>query len=349
MKYSVQELINTHNGSFKKSDFVFFWGHSGNAVHIGKSCLSQWFPSTFTANGETYNCAEQYMMAAKAFTFGDREIYRRILAESDQAVMKGLGRRVRNFWDYIWKANRHEVVLCANVNKFSQNRKLADYLLSTGDKILVEASPYDDIWGIGLDENHPEAIDPRRWKGQNLLGFILMEVRDILRGTCENTADNINKVLAMWTQGAGNSSKRLMGEDPMPKKLEKADSRSWATHPMRNFVKLEQDHYINATEMERLSYGHVPDAMEDHWFMYCDEQAIRYYRSWTGIPVYEAYYSKCGKGFKITEIRINNTPGEYMPCNLDASIALFYALMISDFGGYSAPYYNAAFQPANFH
>lgn len=94
--------------------------------------------------------------------------------------MKKLGRKVRNYDDVTWKEKRFDVVVKGNIAKFSQNEKLQNFLLSTGDKILVEASPKDTVWGIGLDESSPEAIQPSKWKGDNLLGFALMEVRDIL-------------------------------------------------------------------------------------------------------------------------------------------------------------------------
>ena len=120
------------------------------------------------------------MMAEKARIFGDEEIRQQILAEYSQMAMKKLGRKVRNYDDEIWKEKRFDVVVKGNIAKFSQNEKLLDFLLSTDDKILVEASPKDTVWGIGLDESSPEAIQPRKWIVENLLGFALMEVRDIL-------------------------------------------------------------------------------------------------------------------------------------------------------------------------
>lgn len=95
-------------------------------------------------------------------------------------AMKKLGRKVRNYDDSIWKEKRYDVVVKGNIAKFSQNEKLRSFLLSTGSKILVEASPKDTIWGIGLEESSPDALSPRKWQGENLLGFALMEVRDII-------------------------------------------------------------------------------------------------------------------------------------------------------------------------
>jgi ribA/ribD-fused uncharacterized protein len=105
----------------------------------------------------------------------------KILSEYHPMAIKRLGRKVRNYDDAVWKARRFDVVVEGNMAKFSQNSKLGDFLLGTGEKILVEASPNDNVWGIELDENSAEACCPRKWKGTNLLGFALMEVRDRLR------------------------------------------------------------------------------------------------------------------------------------------------------------------------
>lgn len=167
--------------NWTSSDFVFFWGHTDRGEGLSKACLSQWFQCPFIVDNQYYNCAEQYMMAEKARIFGDEEIRQQIFAEYNQMAMKKLGRKVRNYNDITWKEKRFDVVVKGNIAKFSQNEKLLNYLLSTGEKILVEASPKDTVWGIGLDESSPEAIQPRKWKGENLLGFALMEVRNILK------------------------------------------------------------------------------------------------------------------------------------------------------------------------
>lgn len=122
------------------------------------------------------------MMAQKANVFGDKEVMTQILAETDQMTIKKLGRLVRNYDDNVWTEKRFQIVVEGNLAKFSQNEDLRHFLLSTGDKILVEASPKDTIWGIGFDEFAPEATNPALWNGENLLGFALMEVRDRLKG-----------------------------------------------------------------------------------------------------------------------------------------------------------------------
>lgn len=179
MKYNKELLINK-NDTLTKDDFIFFWGHHKGKNGVSKSCFSQWYPCLFSIDGQQYNCAEQYMMAQKANVFGDEEVMNQILAETDQMTIKRLGRWVKNYDDSVWTEIRFQIVVEGNLAKFSQNDDLRHFLLSTGDKIIVEASPKDTIWGIGFDEFAPEATNPALWNGENLLGFALMEVRDRL-------------------------------------------------------------------------------------------------------------------------------------------------------------------------
>lgn len=179
MKYDKQNLIAQRN-KFSSDDFVFFWGHEDREQGTTKVCLSQWFRCSFVVDGQYYNCAEQYMMAEKARIFGDEETRQQILSEYSQMAMKKLGRKVRNYDDTIWKEMRFDVVVKGNFAKFSQNDELRDFLISTEGKILVEASPKDNVWGIGLEESSPMALRPSEWLGENLLGFALMEVRDMV-------------------------------------------------------------------------------------------------------------------------------------------------------------------------
>ena len=118
--------------------------------------------------------------------FGDEEIRKEVLACSDPRQIKALGRKVRGFDQKVWDKFKYAIVLNGNWCKFSQNRDLREFLLSTGDSVLVEASPYDNIWGIRLAASSQEAQDPTQWRGQNLLGFALMEVRDELRRVTQN-------------------------------------------------------------------------------------------------------------------------------------------------------------------
>ncbi|WP_445456461.1 NADAR family protein [Flavobacterium sp. HNIBRBA15423] len=172
MKYTI-ENINTEN------KFLFFWGHQPSKDGtITKTCFSQWWKSSFTVEGIEYKTAEHWMMAKKALLFDDKEQYENILANESPAMAKKYGRAVKNFDDVLWKENCYQLVVEGNIHKFSQNKNLKEFLLNTDNQIIVEASPFDKIWGIGT-RSHIE--DPKQWKGLNLLGFALMEVRDELR------------------------------------------------------------------------------------------------------------------------------------------------------------------------
>ena len=162
---------------------LLFWGHRpprGGGVGIG--CLSQWYPAPFSVDGVRYATAEHYMMAGKARLFGDAEAERLVLASDDPGRAKGAGRRVRGFDEGTWAAHRYDLVVAANTAKFASHSALGNFLLGTGDRVLVEASPTDTIWGIGLSAAQPEARYPSRWRGLNLLGFALMDVRASLGG-----------------------------------------------------------------------------------------------------------------------------------------------------------------------
>ncbi|MEV4004462.1 NADAR family protein [Actinomadura sp. NPDC049753] len=156
--------------------FLFFWGHQTP----GRGYLSQWWPSPFTVGGVAYATAEHYMMAEKARLFGDEETAAAVIAASHPRRAKDLGRRVRDFDEQTWRDNRVTIVTKGNEAKFAQNKDLRDYLAGTRDRVLVEASPLDRVWGIGLAADDPRAEHPASWQGENLLGFALMTVRETL-------------------------------------------------------------------------------------------------------------------------------------------------------------------------
>jgi ribA/ribD-fused uncharacterized protein len=161
--------------------YLFFWGHRPLPNgEIGKPCFSQWWPATFVVSGASYPSAEHFMMAEKARLFGDEDTRAQILDAASPKAAKELGRRVRNFDEAVWSKSRFEFVVAGNLAKFSQNPELKAFLLSTGHQVLVEASPVDRIWGIGLAANDERAMKPEAWRGLNLLGFALMEVRERL-------------------------------------------------------------------------------------------------------------------------------------------------------------------------
>ncbi len=163
-----------------KAKYVFFWGHSQRGEQVGKSCFSQWYHAPFERDGKRYSTAEHFMMAAKARLFNDHKVEQQILQARHPGEAKQLGRQVRGFHEADWVARRFEIVVAANMAKFSQHQALKNFLLNTGNRVLVEASPVDKIWGIGLTESDDAAANPRLWKGLNLLGFALMTVRQQL-------------------------------------------------------------------------------------------------------------------------------------------------------------------------
>lgn len=163
--------------------WIFFWGHQPSPDgSVTKSCFSQWWDGhRFQVDGVHYRTAEHWMMAEKARLFSDPAILDQILAAANPAVAKKLGRSVAGFDELAWKEARWDIVVRGNVAKFGQNPDLKAFLLGTGERVLVEASPRDRIWGIGLGANHQDAENPSRWRGENLLGFALMETRARLR------------------------------------------------------------------------------------------------------------------------------------------------------------------------
>ncbi len=179
MKYNCENIIQRYI-SGEQMEFILFWGHTMKPGKMRKACFSQWFPIHFTVNGVEYCCSEQYMMAQKALLFGDQVTFEKIMATDQASEIKALGREVRNFDEEKWNANKYQIVLSGNIAKFSQNEALREFLLGTGNAVIAEASPYDGIWGIRLGLDDPKAKDPRNWNGENLLGFAIMETRDIL-------------------------------------------------------------------------------------------------------------------------------------------------------------------------
>lgn len=157
---------------------LLFWGHQPSRDgRLGKECFSQWFPAPFELEGVRFPTAEHYMMWKKARLFGDEAVAARILAASSPAAAKKLGRAVRNFDDDVWTAHRFEIVVGASVAKFAQNAAPKTYLFGTTPQVLVEASPFDRVWGIGLRASDERAQNPLLWNGLNLLGFALMQAR----------------------------------------------------------------------------------------------------------------------------------------------------------------------------
>jgi hypothetical protein len=152
-------------------DYVFFWGGE----------YSQWFKSKFTIDGVTFATAEQYMMYRKALLFEDAEIANKILATNNPAEQKLLGRQIKKFDKTVWNEHCRDIVWQGNYAKFTQNPELFAELVSTGNREIVEASPEDRIWGIGLHEDDPNILDKSKWRGTNWLGEAIMKVRTSLK------------------------------------------------------------------------------------------------------------------------------------------------------------------------
>jgi len=140
--------------------------------------LSNWYLSDFKVNEVSYSSMEQYMMYQKALCFNDSSIAEKILATNDVAQIKALGRQVSNYNDHHWNGVRQIIVYNGLLAKFSQNGKLRKLLLDTGDSVLAECAVKDTIWGIGLSMTDSDRLDRSKWRGQNLLGYSLMLVRD---------------------------------------------------------------------------------------------------------------------------------------------------------------------------
>ncbi|MDP9861486.1 MULTISPECIES: NADAR family protein [Streptosporangium] len=177
---SVAEAVTAERDG-RRLRHLFFWGHRPpRAGGVGAGCLSQWWEAAFTVDGHVFRSAEHYMMAHKAWLFGDGETAARILAAGHPAEAKKLGREVRGFDEAAWDEHRYEIVVRGSTAKFGAHPELRDFLLGTRGRVLVEASPVDRIWGIGLTADDARAASPATWRGLNLLGFALMDARDTL-------------------------------------------------------------------------------------------------------------------------------------------------------------------------
>lgn len=173
---SLREL-RRRSAEGEQFEYHFFW----------RGPFSQWPTAPFSEDGVRFRTPEHYMMYKKAQLFGDKKVAAEILKVSHPRDVKELGRAVRGFDEGKWQGHREAIVYQGSMLKFTQNPdKLADLLVTRG-AILVEASPDDKIWGIGLDESHPSANDPAKWLGLNLLGFTLTRVREDLLAKAEAT------------------------------------------------------------------------------------------------------------------------------------------------------------------
>lgn len=192
-------------------EFFLFYGHKPPLTGVDASCLSQWFVREFSIDGQRYPTAEHWMMAEKARLFDDDEMLNAILESESPRDAKAFGRKVKGFDAETWNDHKFEIVVRGNLAKFDQNPMMKQFLIETArgqtdqqmvaeapqayrvsnnkktkqevgaPAILVEAAGRDTIWGIGLGENNPKSRDPLLWRGKNLLGFALTNVRELLK------------------------------------------------------------------------------------------------------------------------------------------------------------------------
>lgn len=186
MKYNNDWVIRSG-----RKDFLFFWGNDPDKPY------SQWYPSPFQQGGNVFHTAEHWMMYHKAITFHDVEAAQTILGNSDPAFAKRQGRLLKEYNDDIWNKIKYHIVRQGNVLKFSLPQ-FKPILLATGEQILVEASPFDKVWGIGLGVEDEDCANPENWKGENLLGYAIMEARDIIKLT-----DERNREILQQDEGKG--------------------------------------------------------------------------------------------------------------------------------------------------
>jgi ribA/ribD-fused uncharacterized protein len=179
---SVTELVTALRHG-ERPEYLYFWGHRPRADGaLGPACLSQWWPAGIQVRGAHYPSAQHWMLAMKARLSGDHETAERIRLSPEPKDAQALDQEAGGFDDQEWHKHRLGTVVEGNLAKFGQHRELGQYLLDTGARVLAEASPVDEVWGIGLARDDEDASAPEHWPGQNLLGFALMEVRERLRG-----------------------------------------------------------------------------------------------------------------------------------------------------------------------
>lgn len=143
--------------------------------------LSNWYTSKFEVDGRAFSSMEQFMMYQKAIYFGDEVVAGQILKTDDVARIKELGHMVSGYNENIWNGMRQLIVYEGLVAKFSQNEELKERLLQTGDALLAECAVHDRIWGIGLSMKDEKRFDISQWRGENLLGYALMIVRNKIK------------------------------------------------------------------------------------------------------------------------------------------------------------------------
>lgn len=198
--------------------------------------------------------------------------------------------------------------------------------------------------GCGIAGFSPQEIAPLFMEAIDLPNVILPKVFvEVCKKDNPQPSPEVIKALMMWKMGAGDSGKRFNGEDPIPPKTEVATKDSWNNEPMPDkHIVMPMDVTIPSAAMSIVKCGHIPHAMEDHWFMYCDDTTIRYYRSWSGICIFIAKYEDNGTECRITELMVNRDPNQYGSSNDEHDKALFMALLTEEYGGDASEYWKQA-------
>jgi ribA/ribD-fused uncharacterized protein len=233
--------------------YLYFWGHTSNSTDtIAKECFSQWHNSPFTVNEILYKTAEHWMMAQKALLFDDSKTFQQIIQCEKPGEAKDLGRQVIGYDDSVWNKTKYDIVKLGNIHKFNQNEMLEKFLLSTTNRVLVEASPVDKVWGAGISKDSDDLSNLYAWPGLNLLGFALMEVRDILLelGTIQVTSHllpppwiqfpGINPNDMFWKMGKGEDHIIALG-----KQEQKMDEKTRICYFLNNPAPFEWNDYYS--------------------------------------------------------------------------------------------------------
>jgi ribA/ribD-fused uncharacterized protein len=185
MKYDLTWLKQQYDSGVQP-EFLFFTEMTATQnTAAAQMMLAQWYPSSFSVEGDEYLHAAHWMMVQKAKLFDDYESATSLLTLRDDREIRSRGRKIAGFDQRRWDDNKYSIVVLGNLHKFSQHQALRAYISGTHPLVLTEANPDDRVWGIGMRENAPGATNPHLWKGLNLLGFALMEVRDNLSGIVE--------------------------------------------------------------------------------------------------------------------------------------------------------------------
>jgi len=174
-----QQLIDSL-AQGNKFDFVFFGGEGLAQQVDARRCFSQWYMADFEVDGHRFVNSAHYVMAAKAKLFGDDEAYHKLLAVSSTDDIQTLGRSIQGFNEQLWLDNRMSIVETSVEQKFAQNPILMAFLKDSADKVIAEANPVDKIWATGVAEDDANATNPAEWRGDSLLGFVIMAVRSRL-------------------------------------------------------------------------------------------------------------------------------------------------------------------------